>query len=80
MHATGVASSTPAIAAESVATKMLIPAAASAAVASSPMSQATPPGDNRFSWPPGPIHVPPPPTPVLDELRRALRAAREEEE
>eukprot|EP00965_Chrysotila_dentata_P029334 974624-Pleurochrysis_carterae.AAC.1 len=44
------------------------------------MSQATPPGDNRFSWPPEPIHVPPPPTPVFNELGRALRAAREEEE
>eukprot|EP00965_Chrysotila_dentata_P072115 2382757-Pleurochrysis_carterae.AAC.1 len=44
------------------------------------MSQKPPPGDNRFSWPPGPIHVPPPPTLVLDELGRALRAAREEEE
>eukprot|EP00965_Chrysotila_dentata_P090850 2998066-Pleurochrysis_carterae.AAC.1 len=76
MHATGVASSTPATAAESVASNMLIfPAAASATVASYSMSQATPPGDNRISWPPGPIHVPPSPTLVLDELRRALRAA-----
>eukprot|EP00965_Chrysotila_dentata_P058254 1931607-Pleurochrysis_carterae.AAC.1 len=69
MHATGIASSTPTItAAESVATSALIPAAASAIAASSPVSQATPPGDNRFSWTPKPIHVPPPPTPVLDEL------------
>eukprot|EP00965_Chrysotila_dentata_P147972 4884455-Pleurochrysis_carterae.AAC.1 len=44
------------------------------------MSQATPPGDNRLSWPPEPIHVPPPPTLILHELGRALRAAREEEE
>eukprot|EP00965_Chrysotila_dentata_P101569 3353453-Pleurochrysis_carterae.AAC.1 len=44
------------------------------------MSQATPPGDNRLSWPPKPIHVPPPPTPVLHELGRAPRVAREEEE
>eukprot|EP00965_Chrysotila_dentata_P123876 4094227-Pleurochrysis_carterae.AAC.7 len=73
MHATGVASSASDTAAESVATNMLIPAAASATVASSPMCQATPPGNNRSSWPPGPIHVQPPPTP--DELRRALRAA-----
>eukprot|EP00965_Chrysotila_dentata_P175594 5796830-Pleurochrysis_carterae.AAC.1 len=75
MHTIGVASSTPATAAESVATNMLIPAAASAAVASSSISQATPPGDNRSTWPPGPIHVPLPLTPVLDELMRALRAA-----
>eukprot|EP00965_Chrysotila_dentata_P141124 4664533-Pleurochrysis_carterae.AAC.1 len=78
MLATGVATSAPATAAKSVATNLLIPAAASAAVTSSPMSQATPPGDNRSTWPPGPIHVPTPPTPVLDELKRALRATREE--
>eukprot|EP00965_Chrysotila_dentata_P096140 3176272-Pleurochrysis_carterae.AAC.1 len=63
MHATGVASSTPATAAESVATSTLISAAASAIVASYPMSQAPPPSDNRFSWPPEPIYAPPPPTP-----------------
>eukprot|EP00965_Chrysotila_dentata_P058461 1938645-Pleurochrysis_carterae.AAC.2 len=44
------------------------------------MFQAIPPSDDRFSWPLEPIHVPPPPTPVLHKLRRALRAAREEEE
>eukprot|EP00965_Chrysotila_dentata_P226096 6195192-Pleurochrysis_carterae.AAC.1 len=80
MHATGVASSTPAIAAESVATNTLIPAAASATAASSPMSQGTSPGDKRFSWPPEPVHVPPPPTPVVDDFRRVLRVAREDEE
>eukprot|EP00965_Chrysotila_dentata_P158447 5233626-Pleurochrysis_carterae.AAC.1 len=45
------------------------------------MSKATPPGDNCCSWPPVPIHVPPPSTPtVLDELRRTLCAAQKEEE
>eukprot|EP00965_Chrysotila_dentata_P069619 2299527-Pleurochrysis_carterae.AAC.2 len=45
---------------------------------SSPMSYAISPGDNRSSWPPEPVHLPPPPSPVLDELRRALCAIREE--
>eukprot|EP00965_Chrysotila_dentata_P257134 6212779-Pleurochrysis_carterae.AAC.1 len=76
MHAIGFASSTPATAADSVATNTLIPAAASATVASFPMSKATPLGDNHLSWPPEAVHVPPPPTPVLDDLRRALRVAR----
>eukprot|EP00965_Chrysotila_dentata_P124062 4100391-Pleurochrysis_carterae.AAC.1 len=80
MHAAGIAPSTPATTAESVEANTLIPAAASAIVANSSMFQATPPSDDRFSWPPEPIHVPPPPIPVLHELGRALRAAREEEE
>eukprot|EP00965_Chrysotila_dentata_P250827 6209668-Pleurochrysis_carterae.AAC.1 len=43
MHATGVASSDPAPAAESVAANMLIPAAASAAIASSRLSHTSNP-------------------------------------
>eukprot|EP00965_Chrysotila_dentata_P098488 3255527-Pleurochrysis_carterae.AAC.2 len=79
VRTTVVASSTPATAAASVATSTRVPAAASAAVASSSMFHATSPGDDRTSWPPKPIRVPPSPPPVFDELKRALHAVSEEE-
>eukprot|EP00965_Chrysotila_dentata_P152562 5041733-Pleurochrysis_carterae.AAC.1 len=53
------------------------PCASTALTTRSPMSYAISPGDNRSSWPPEPVHVPPPPAPVLDELRRALRTVRD---
>eukprot|EP00965_Chrysotila_dentata_P186645 6162924-Pleurochrysis_carterae.AAC.1 len=56
------------------------PRASTALTTSSPMSYTISPGDNRSSWPPEPVPVPQPPTPVLDELRRALRTVRDEEE
>eukprot|EP00965_Chrysotila_dentata_P063217 2094822-Pleurochrysis_carterae.AAC.1 len=69
----------PATAAASVATSTLVPAVALANVVSSLMFHATSPGDDRTSWQPERTCVPPLPPPVLNELRRAFHAAREEE-
>eukprot|EP00965_Chrysotila_dentata_P024212 802138-Pleurochrysis_carterae.AAC.1 len=55
------------------------PRASTALIAASPMSYTISPGDNRSSWPPKPVHIPPLPTPVLDKLMRALRTAQDEE-
>eukprot|EP00965_Chrysotila_dentata_P170392 5624329-Pleurochrysis_carterae.AAC.1 len=60
-RATAIASSAPATAAASVATSALVPTAVSATVASFPTFHATSHGDGRTSWPPEPVHVPPPP-------------------
>eukprot|EP00965_Chrysotila_dentata_P187427 6172128-Pleurochrysis_carterae.AAC.1 len=75
---TVVGSSASITAAASVATNTLIHAAASVAVASYQRFHATSPGDSRTSRPSEPTRVPPPPPRVLEELRRALHAVREE--
>eukprot|EP00965_Chrysotila_dentata_P240228 6203595-Pleurochrysis_carterae.AAC.2 len=51
-----------------------------AAVASTPIFQSFLSGDSHILLQPEPTSVPPPPCPVLDEIRRALHAVREEEE
>eukprot|EP00965_Chrysotila_dentata_P108641 3588658-Pleurochrysis_carterae.AAC.1 len=79
VRAKAVASSTPSTAAASVASSTLVPAAVSAAVASSPTFHATSHGDGRTSWLPEPIHVPPSPPSLTNEVRRVLLALREEE-
>eukprot|EP00965_Chrysotila_dentata_P187742 6172321-Pleurochrysis_carterae.AAC.1 len=61
-------------AAASPQTGALSSAATPAAVASTLMFQAILSGDSRTLWPPEPTKVPPPPSPVLDKMKRALHA------
>eukprot|EP00965_Chrysotila_dentata_P024030 796185-Pleurochrysis_carterae.AAC.1 len=63
----------PTTTAASVAASTLVPAAWPQGV------HLTSHGDGRTSWPPEPIHVPPAPPSLTEEIRRVLLALREGE-